>query len=54
MLIFSGERFSRKVFIGGLPPDIDEGKIYVKFWLGLQKPYSGYTIIVFFMWILSF
>ena len=22
------ERFSRKVFVGGLPPDIDEGKIY--------------------------
>jgi hypothetical protein len=21
------ERFSRKVFVGGLPPDIDEGKI---------------------------
>ena len=21
----SGERFSRKVFVGGLPPDIDEG-----------------------------
>lgn len=20
-----GERFSRKVFVGGLPPDIDEG-----------------------------
>ena len=23
------ERFSRKVFVGGLPPDIDEGK-YIK------------------------
>uniref|UniRef100_A0A336K6G4 CSON013238 protein n=1 Tax=Culicoides sonorensis TaxID=179676 RepID=A0A336K6G4_CULSO len=23
----SGERFSRKVFVGGLPPDIDEGEI---------------------------
>lgn len=22
-----GERFSRKVFVGGLPPDIDEGKL---------------------------
>ena len=22
----NGERFSRKVFVGGLPPDIDEGK----------------------------
>ena len=22
----SSERFSRKVFVGGLPPDIDEGK----------------------------
>ena len=22
------ERFSRKVFVGGLPPDIDEGKSY--------------------------
>lgn len=21
------ERFSRKVFVGGLPPDIDEGKL---------------------------
>lgn len=26
-----GERFSRKVFVGGLPPDIDEGKINVLF-----------------------
>lgn len=26
------ERFSRKVFVGGLPPDIDEGKI-VKYFL---------------------
>lgn len=24
----SSERFSRKVFVGGLPPDIDEGKKY--------------------------
>ena len=24
----SSERFSRKVFVGGLPPDIDEGKFY--------------------------
>lgn len=24
------ERFSRKVFVGGLPPDIDEGKIFIK------------------------
>jgi hypothetical protein len=23
------ERFSRKVFVGGLPPDIDEGRIFV-------------------------
>lgn len=23
----NGERFSRKVFVGGLPPDIDEGKL---------------------------
>lgn len=23
----SGERYSRKVFVGGLPPDIDEGKL---------------------------
>ena len=23
---FGVERFSRKVFVGGLPPDIDEGK----------------------------
>ena len=26
------ERFSRKVFVGGLPPDIDEGKILDFFW----------------------
>lgn len=25
-LDFGIERFSRKVFVGGLPPDIDEGK----------------------------
>lgn len=24
----TGERFSRKVFVGGLPPDIDEGLSY--------------------------
>ena len=24
------ERFSRKVFVGGLPPDIDEGNIFKK------------------------
>lgn len=24
----NGERFSRKVFVGGLPPDIDEGKFF--------------------------
>ena len=23
---YGGERYSRKVFVGGLPPDIDEGK----------------------------
>lgn len=26
-----GERFSRKVFVGGLPPDIDEDEITVSF-----------------------
>lgn len=26
----NGERFSRKVFVGGLPPDIDEGTINLK------------------------
>lgn len=25
------ERFSRKVFVGGLPPDIDEGKMIIFF-----------------------
>lgn len=30
-----GERFSRKVFVGGLPPDIDEGKTYT------QSTFSG-------------
>lgn len=25
----NGERFSRKVFVGGLPPDIDEGESWV-------------------------
>jgi len=24
---YNPERFSRKVFVGGLPPDIDEGKL---------------------------
>lgn len=27
----SGERFSRKVFVGGLPPDIDEDEITASF-----------------------
>ena len=27
---YGGERYSRKVFVGGLPPDIDEGKSCVK------------------------
>ena len=26
----SSERFSRKVFVGGLPPDIDEGTFFFK------------------------
>lgn len=25
----TGERFSRKVFVGGLPPDIDEGTLVI-------------------------
>ena len=27
----NGERFSRKVFVGGLPPDIDEDEITASF-----------------------
>lgn len=27
------ERFSRKVFVGGLPPDIDEGKFYLFYFI---------------------
>lgn len=27
----NGERFSRKVFVGGLPPDIDEGELTERF-----------------------
>lgn len=27
----TGERFSRKVFVGGLPPDIDEGTFFLEF-----------------------
>lgn len=27
----NGERFSRKVFVGGLPPDIDEGKFLLSY-----------------------
>lgn len=26
------ERYSRKVFVGGLPPDIDEGKAMLQYW----------------------
>lgn len=29
----SGERYSRKVFVGGLPPDIDEGNQGARQWL---------------------
>jgi hypothetical protein len=31
----NGERFSRKVFVGGLPPDIDEGEKNCKFIWGI-------------------
>lgn len=29
----TGERFSRKVFVGGLPPDIDEGTSLFNFYM---------------------
>lgn len=32
----NGERFSRKVFVGGLPPDIDEGIVTNKSFLSLK------------------
>ena len=48
----NGERFSRKVFVGGLPPDIDEGKFYqfkmkifkifIAYW-NLKRFLSSYT-----------
>lgn len=45
----NGERFSRKVFVGGLPPDIDEGKLFLLFFL-LQfrmKIYLKYLLAYF-------
>jgi len=33
----SSERFSRKVFVGGLPPDIDEGSFNIHILLPIQK-----------------
>lgn len=37
------ERYSRKVFVGGLPPDIDEGieHIYTIFWSTLYERFQG-------------
>lgn len=32
------ETYSRKVFVGGLPPDIDEGDIFVILIVGINKP----------------
>ncbi len=43
----SGERFSRKVFVGGLPPDIDEGScvlLHNVFSLCLSFCYCFYPI----------
>lgn len=36
----SGERFSRKVFVGGLPPDIDEGNYF----------FFNYTLYLFYIY----
>ncbi|GBP13610.1 hypothetical protein EVAR_6948_1 [Eumeta japonica] len=36
-----GERFSRKVFVGGLPPDIDEGTYYTRPPLGPPAPLAA-------------
>jgi len=33
------ERFSRKVFVGGLPPDIDEGRIQ-------KKKFSNHFLLI--------
>lgn len=33
----NGERFSRKVFVGGLPPDIDEGESAKKERIEIQR-----------------
>jgi len=31
------EHYSRKVFVGGLPPDIDEGNLFVRVQIGLIR-----------------
>ena len=42
----NGERFSRKVFVGGLPPDIDEGIFSQYFILDLNLWNSVYICVV--------
>lgn len=47
------ERFSRKVFVGGLPPDIDEGELLDWGGVVLEKPnrYGIDTAILYaFTW----
>lgn len=42
------ERFSRKVFVGGLPPDIDEGKATIG---ALKKSWNIWTRVLEFFYL---
>ena len=40
----NGERFSRKVFVGGLPPDIDEGKHLLMCCIGAYQKFNSNSL----------
>lgn len=42
----SNERFSRKVFVGGLPPDIDEGTIVIEIFFSFSYEFFFHVLCV--------
>lgn len=40
------ERFSRKVFVGGLPPDIDEGVYFIILFTSMQEMHSVFGFLL--------
>ncbi len=46
------ERFSRKVFVGGLPPDIDEGSFMRAFELLRMYSWMIYELCVIYLYVM--